>query len=210
MKNKFFIQLHPIMVLINFFSLLMIIGFVVLVFIDPLMEKLLGGWKGIHSVLLFIVGYLSFLYFCWIVITINHNWIVFKEGYLYVPSDLRRVRNRRQHQVKVNYEEIENISFIRRTTNSKNKNIQDEQSNPFYHHYLVLFLKNGKKECFLVDYYTKKQKIKIMKEIINRAMVHGNYIDIAEVEEKLKSLGMFGSRFIIDIAEKDEKKRIKK
>ena len=210
MKNKLFIQLHPIMLLINLFSFLMIIGFVVLVFLDPLMENLLGGWKGVHNVLLLIVSYLAFLYFCWIVITINHNWIVFKERYLYVPSDLRRVRNRRQHQVKVNYEEIENISFIRRITNSKNNNIQEEQSNPFYHHYLVLFLKNGKKECVLVDYYTKNQKAKIMKEIINRAMLYGNYIDIAEVKEKLKSLGMFGSRFIIDIAEKDEKKRIKK
>lgn len=210
MKNRRFFQLHPVMILQNVFFLFAISDIVCIIIIDPFMDSILRIPDNPKKIIIIILYYLAFLYFCWMAITANHNWISFNRNYLYVPSDWRMKKNRKQFQVKVNYEDIENVSFIRRTKNSKNKEIQEESIRQFYHHYLVLFLKNGKKEHILLDYYTKKQKAKITDELLTRLNTYDKNLDRAEIFNALNNLGMFGVCYIIDIAEKDEKKRIKK
>lgn len=211
MKKKTFIQLHPILILlINGIFLFFVVGGIVVLIRYPLLEGLPVG-TGIKKNIVLVLYPIALLYISWIGITYNHHWITFREEHIYVPSDWRIKRNRRQYRVEVKYENIVDISFIRSTKNSKNKTIQEESSRPFYHQYLVLYLKNGRKEKILVDYYTKKQKLKILEELKRRLEYCKNDIDLTNAQETLQNLGMFGVKFYIDISEKyDEKKRKKK
>ena len=210
MKKKTFIQSHLVLIFINcFFLFLLLIG--VWALIDPSIVKLPKVGTGIKKIIVLVLYYIGLLYISWIGITYNHHWITFREEHIYVPSDWRIKRNRRQYRVEVKYENIVDISFIRSTKNSKNKTIQEESSRPFYHQYLVLYLKNGRKEKILVDYYTKKQKLKILEELKRRLEYCKNDIDLTNAQETLQNLGMFGVKFYMDISEKyDEKKRKKK
>jgi len=158
---------------------------------DPLLEnqpKIKGGYGRIIAVFLWYVG---LLYAIWLCLTENHHWIVFKEDLIYVPSDLKLKFNRRQFRVVVNYNDILDLSFITSKKNSKNKTIRDESSQTFAlrHHYLVILKKNKKKERILLDYYSKKQKFKILEELERRLEDCGNLIDTTNARTQLEKLG---------------------
>ena len=74
---------------------------------------------------------------------------------------------------------------------------------------MVLHLKNKRKEKIKIDWYSKKQKVKILEELKRRLEHFGNDIDLAQAQAMLKHLGIFGAKVAIDIAEKYDKKKAK-
>lgn len=208
MKKKIFVQLHPSIIFMNCFFLFLMSICISSLIEDPLMNSL--KYKNFDRITTLILWYLSFLIVIWIGITYNRHWITFKEKHIYVPSDWRMKRNCQQHRVEVDYENIVDISFIRSTKSSKNKTIQEETLNPFYHQYMVLHLKNGRKERIKIDFYSKKQKANILEELKRRLEYCGNDIDLTNARESLQNLGMFGATFAIDIAEKQDQKKCEK
>lgn len=207
MKKKTFIQLHLSMIISNCF-LLFLIGGSIISFISPFSSF---TYKNLDRRTTLIIWFFSLIVVVWIGITLNHHWITFNTDHIYVPFDWRIKRNRQQYRVEVKYEDIMDVSFIRSTKSSKNTTIQEESSKPTYHQYMVLLLKNGRKERIKIDWYSKKQKVKILEELKKRLEYCGNNIDLTQAQEILKNLGMTGPKFVLDIAEKrDQKKQEKK
>lgn len=207
MKKKTFIQLHLSMFISNCF-LLFLVGGSIISFISPFSSF---TYKNLDRRTTLIIWFFSLIVVVWIGITLNHHWITFNTDHIYVPFDWRIKRNRQQYRVEVKYEDIMDVSFIRSTKSSKNTTIQEESSKPRYHQYMVLLLKNGRKERIMIDWYSKKQKVKILEELKKRLEYCGNNIDLTQAQEILKNLGMTGPKFVLDIAEKrDQKKQEKK
>ena len=206
MKKKIFFQLHPVLLfLVDGFVLVEIVAWVIILLIDPFLNTLkLDGFMNIITVGIY---HLAILVLIWYLIISNYHWICFKENCIYVPRDLRRKTNRRQHKIELKYEDIQDITFERSIKSSTNKKIYDETLRPFYHQYLVLVLKSGKKERIFIYYYTKRQKIKILQELNKRIEDLGNKINFSQAKKSLDELGMFGVKFIIDIGEKHKKKK---
>ncbi len=189
MKKKTFIQLHLSMIFINCFFLFLVSCSIIVRIKYPLMGDY--TYKNFNEITTLILWYFSLLIVIWIGIKENHHWIVFKEKEIYVPNDLRLRCNKRQFKVVVRYDDILDISFITSRKNSKGKTIRDESSQPFApsHHYLVIQKKNNRKERILLDYYSKKQKIKILEELERRLKYSKNLIDLTKARELLESLG---------------------
>ena len=209
MKKKTFIQLHPIMIFLNCFFLVIIGGNIIFIIIDPLMNSFTYSYQNFDRITTVILRFVSVPIATWIAIPYYHHWITFSENHIYVPCDWRIKRNRQQHKVKVEYENIIDVSFMRSTKSSKNKPIQEESLNPFYHQYMVLHLKNGRKERIKIDFYSKKQKVKILEELRKRLEYCGNKIDFTSARESLKNLGRYGAKFFMDIADKNKEKNDK-
>ena len=203
-----FIQLHPSMILINGFLMFLIGGYMFVSIGDPLLGDF--TYKKFNKIITWILWYGSLLMVIEITITYNRHWITFKENHIYVPSDWRFKRNRQQYRVEVCYNNIADVSFIRSTKSSKNKTIQEESFNPLYHQYMVLHLRNGRKERIKLDFYSKKQKVKILEELERRLIYCGNNIDLTNAKESLRKLGMFGAKLVMDIVEKYDRKKINK
>lgn len=208
MQKKTFIQLHPILMLMNSIVIFFVLGGISIAIRDPLYSFAYTG-NTLIDIGKTILSYMGFLLFAWIGITYNHHWITFSENHIYVPCDWRMKGNRLQHKVKVEYEKIIDVSFMRSTKSSKNKPIQEESLNPFYHQYMVLHLKNGRKERIKIDFYSKKQKGKILEELRKRLEYCGNKIDFTSARESLKHLGRYGAKFFMDIADKNKEKNDK-
>lgn len=207
MKKKTFIQLHVTMILINCFFLIIVSAAIIVRIKYSLISDY--TYKNLNKITTLILWYFSLLIVIWGGITYNRHWITFRENHIYVPSDWRIKNNRQQHRVMVRYHDIVDISFIRDTKSSTNKTIQVENLNPLYHQYMVLHLRNKRKEKIKIDWYSKKQKVKILEELKRRLEHCGNNVDLAQAQAMLKNLGMFGAKFAIDIAEKSDKKKAK-
>ncbi len=136
--------------------------------------------------------------------------IVFNEEHVYVPHSFRPKKYRLQHTVKIKYTEIIDILFIRAIKNSKNKVVVGEDTIPFYHQYMLITLRSGKKERILVDFFSKKQKRKILNELNKRMQNCGNIIDITSAKESLEKLKMACSGLYVGIMDSTGRKKNKK
>jgi len=218
MKKKVFIQLHPIWIFIEIFYLLCFIVWIRHILIDPLMNTIVWNknrplWIREKWITL-PIWYLGLPYLFFEVLAISLHRIEFDKKFIFAPSEIRTKANRRQFKVKVEYDEIVDIDFQRSTKSSKNTKISEESRRAFYHHYLVLKTRNGKTERILLDYFTKKQKYKILEELNNRLKNCENGLDLEKAKKSLENLGMFGVVGIINLSEnkkkrKNEKKDIK-
>ena len=112
--------------------------------------------------------------------------IVLKDNEIYVPEEWGMSDGRFQHEVCCPYNEIDHMYFRETTNDSNNKPV------PRYwitlpKFYLVLCCKNGKEKSINILFFTKKVRIRIIDEIINRAKLHGNNFTDQTGEEIYKS-----------------------
>ena len=97
-----------------------------------------------------------------------------------------------QYKCFVKYKDIKNISILASEKNSKNKRIQLKWvSSSMPKKYLEFTLINGKKERMCINYYTKKQIIKMLNYINSNMQLAGNEnaLNISEIMQDWYSYG---------------------
>lgn len=209
-KRKIFVQCHPVMIfVVNPFFIMVLCWGLFYIIQDPLLNSFYGNFHdsiNAKRILLLLATWGGFLVFSLSCIQLNHHWVSFNKEFIFVPFDCRTKQSRIQYTVKVKYQDIKEIYFERSTKSSKNTTIKGERRR-FYHQYLVLILESGRKEKILLDYFTKKQKHKILYEIDNRMKIVDKELDLTRAKETLTSIGSFGWGMIIDISEQIDKKK---
>ncbi len=112
--------------------------------------------------------------------------IILRDKEIYVPEEWAMSGEKFQHEVCCPYNEIDHMYFRETTYDSNNKPV------PRYwitlpKLYLVLCCKNGKEKSINILFFTKKVRIRIIDEIINRAKQCGNNFTDQTGEEIYKS-----------------------
>lgn len=115
-----------------------------------------------------------------------------REKDVYTFGDLMFKFEKIQYKCSINYNTIKNISIIASTKNSKNQQIPVRGiSISMPTKYMEFELLGEKKERIAINYYTKKQVIKMLKYINNNMQVAGNE-NILNIEEIMKDWYSYG------------------
>ena len=97
-----------------------------------------------------------------------------------------------QYKCVVKYIDIQNIAIVASEKNSKNQRIQLRWvSSSMPKKYLEFTLINGKKSRMCINYYTKKQILKMLKYINNNMQIAGNE-NTLNIEEIMKDWYAYG------------------
>ena len=155
MKNKIFFRLNIVWQIISLFFL-----FIAIISIYAVIKALSSKqYLGLCMALPFVVTMFLF-------VQCEHNCIIFKEKYIYVPDDWLFSREKIQYKTIIKYDEVEEINIVKDCQNSLGKKINRKFIMPF--EFLEFRCKNGYVQRIFISYYTKKQRVKILKEVEKR------------------------------------------
>ena len=206
MKRKRFFQLSPLLTIVMNGALIgVMIGGLSVLTIPSLHKDFIINDEGVYdfsSFLRIAIFFAGVIYAAVLFVQYNNHWIDFNIEHINVPFDFRAKRNRIQYKVEIRYDYIMEVYFERSVKSSKGKVIEEERMRPFYHQYLVLVLRNGKREKIMVDYFTNQQKKKILYELVSRVETFGGKIDLTNAEKSLFKLKGFGVRSIMDVSDR--------
>jgi len=118
-------------------------------------------------------GVLGFLLFGFELLRMVRQVIILKDKEIYVPEEWGMSDEKFQHEVSILYTEIDHV-FLRETTCDSNNNPVKRYWLTLPNIYFVMCCKNGKEKSINILFYSKKCRIKIIDEIINRAKLCGN------------------------------------
>ena len=118
-------------------------------------------------VVIFVIGAILWTY---LIVEFARNRIVFEENHIYVPESWGKGREKTQYKTVVDYLTIVEVFLAESHKDSLNRYDCSVLPMP----YIVLNCKDNKQERINVNWFSKKQRIKIIDEIINRAKLHGN------------------------------------
>ena len=140
--------------------------------------------------LIFAVGGAAFCSYT--IIRMVRNRIVLLNSEIFVPGNWGSRDYRIQYEVHIKYNEIKNIFII---INDKNSLNQESRwvFTPMPN--LVFECMDGSQKVINVFYYTKKQVVKIIDVVIERAKMLGNNLDIKS-----------GSEILLEFVNKNHKK----
>lgn len=175
-------KIHPVSVLrliwlsIWIFFLLLGIGGIVAVFI------------GEHDMIFVVLGLIFSIIF--VVVGLTILCLDFKKGVKFdangikVEADVADKKGllvrRFQHKTEIAYNEIDEILLIASDTDSRGRKVEHVFIKMPY---IVFKCKDGKQKAINVYYFSRKQKIKIIDEIKQRALEAGNGLDIPSGED---------------------------
>ncbi|MBO6263925.1 MAG: hypothetical protein J6N93_06650 [Clostridia bacterium] len=131
-------------------------------------------------------GILGFLLFGFELLRTVRQVIILRDKEIYVPEEWGMSDGKFQHEVCCPYNEIDHMYFRETTYDSNNKPVPRDRMT-LSQLYLVLCCKNGKEKSINILFYTKKVRIRIIDEIINRAKQCGNNFTDQTGEEIYKS-----------------------
>lgn len=112
--------------------------------------------------------------------------IILNDNEIHVPEEWGMTDEKFQYEVSVSYNEIEHV-FLRETTCDSNNNPVKRYWVTLPNFYFVMCCKNGEEKSINILFYSKKCRIKIIDEIINRAKLHGNDFTDEKGEDIYKS-----------------------
>ena len=139
--------------------------------------------------------------------------IVFKEKSIYAPKQRSSSKYRIQCEAEVEYVNIKEIEFlIKKRTNSKGREV-DFHENYKNFNYLQIIMINDEKIKFLVSGFTKKQLLKIVDLIEQKANEQGNYISLLKTKERIKDYSLiydFKSEYKARAKKLKEQERLEK
>lgn len=113
----------------------------------------------------------GFIFIAYLFIRFARNRIVLKYNEIYIPEHWGNNKQKIQFETHVKYTEISNIYLIEGSNNSLNKESKFIFT-PMP--YIIFECEDGIKKAVNVFYYSKKQVIKIIDEVINRAKLLNN------------------------------------
>lgn len=118
---------------------------------------------------LFLLVYLICLF-----ISLMSKKVIIDDEFIYVAQDrFEKILLSIQHETKIYYNDLSNIFLTFSSNDSRNKAVFGLFTPMMY---IVLESKDNKSHAINVYYYTKKQIIEILNEIIHRSQLHGNLI----------------------------------
>ena len=133
--------------------------------------------------LLVVILVMGEILWTYVIIQFARERIVFEENQIYVPESWGKGREKIQYKTIVKYLSIDEVFFAESHKDSLNR--QDCSVLPMP--YIVINCKDNKQKLINVAWHSKKQRIKIIDEIINRAKLHGNDFTHQTGEEIYKS-----------------------
>ncbi len=193
MKNKIFLQVSPILYAVLIFLCAIIFGctYVIIIFlISELQSAGLWEWLQMISVLLLDI------FMCYSFIRMAKNRIILKEREIFVPGNWGGREVKLQYETRIDYGDIESIYMIMSFNNSLNKPLRwGTLPMP----YIIFNCKEDVQKAINVVYYSKKQVIIMIDEIILRAKKIGNVFEMKT-----------GKAIISDFVEKSKKRKKRK
>lgn len=167
-------KVRPHTVLMAFIELLML-AFAIFGWAVAIYFVVLNKHEPLITIVVTICGILTGLCCSFAFYSLVIRKIEFKQNYLYVSKDKedksKSIIRRLQHEVKIEYQDIEKIALHSTTTDTKNHDLKFVfVSMP----HIIIECKDGKKEGINVYFYTRKQVIHIIDEIVKRAIEKGN------------------------------------
>ena len=187
MKKRIFIPLSVGFILLNLFLEALTVGAIILFvlgIVDPLPNT-----NGVDVV--FILIAMIFLAYSSIRILLSFKIHLRRLDIATFGDGLPKFE-KIQHKCSINYEEIKNIAIIASENDSKNHRIQFRWvSSSMAKKYLEFTLINEKKERMCINYYTKKQIIKML-NYINMNMQYVGNINSLDIEEIMKDWYSYG------------------
>ena len=131
-------------------------------------------------------GIVGFLLLGFELLRMVRQVIILNDNEIYVPEEWGMSDEKFQYEISVSYNEIERV-FLRETTCDSNNNPVKRYWITLPNLYFVMCCKNGKEKSINILFYSKKCRIKIIDEIINRAKLHGNDFTDEKGEDIYKS-----------------------
>ena len=131
-------------------------------------------------------GIVGILLFGFELLKMVRQVIILNDNEIYVPEEWGMSDEKFQYEVSVSYNEIDHV-FLRETTCDSNNNSVKRYWITLPNLYFVMCCKNGKEKSINILFYSKKCRIKIIDEIINRAKLHGNDFTDEKGEDIYKS-----------------------
>lgn len=193
MKKRIFIPYSFVYILLQLFFCALLVLLVV-VFIQGLTGEIeLSVEDYIKNIFVFPVGiaFLSFTVYRFV----YGFTIVLKTDHIFKGSDLLPKYERIQYKCTIAYNDIKNISIVASEKNSKNQRISSKiisnKSSTMPKKYLEFTLISGKIERVCIQYYTKKQVIKLL-NFINFNMQKANNQNVLLIDEIMKDWYTFG------------------
>lgn len=118
-----------------------------------------------------------------------------RNDYIYKNGDGLTKVDKIQYRCKVYYKDINNIEIVASTNNSKNQSVL----NAAIIKYLEFTLQDGQKERMIINFYRKKQIIKMLNMIKYNMQVVGNNaeLDIDKIMESWYSVGGYNNKNVI-------------
>lgn len=140
----------------------------------------------IISIVLLILFFTADLLILRLFIRFEHNNIHFTNEKIYMNDDWNNKKNKIQYYSEVKFVDIESVDIIWTKKNSNGELIQSRLLSAFVEKpYLSIKNKKGAVVNFYVMYISKKDVIKMIKEISIRMKNVGNDIDIIKEDEAL-------------------------
>ncbi len=151
----------------------------------------------IISVVLLVLYFTGVLLMLKVFISLEHNNIHFTKEKIYMNDDWNTKKDKIQYYSEVKYINIESVDIIWTKKNSKGKFIKSRLLSAYVvKPYLSIKNKKGEVINFFIMYISKKDVIKIIKEISIRMKSVGNYINIINEDEALSKIN---KKIYIDI-----------
>lgn len=181
MKRKVFLQVSIILYAIIALFLAIIAGALYVV-VEFFRLYIIGA--GIFEWASLIAAIAAIIFLSYMIIRLMRNRIIIEESEIYVPAYWGKSDNKAQHELRIRYDEIENIVMIASNKNSLYKSVSHFFSMP----YIIFNCKNGEQKAVNVLYYSKKQVVEIIDTSILRARENGNDLQISTGKELLREL----------------------
>ena len=144
-------------------------------------EKTLNNYIAIFG------GMAGFLLFGFELLRMVRQVIILKENEIYVPEEWGMSDEKFQYEVSVLYTEIDHVFLRESTCDSNNKPVKRYWIT-LPNLYFVICCKNGKEKSINILFYSKKCRIKMISEIINRAKLCGNKFTDEKGEDIYKTI----------------------
>lgn len=129
----------------------------------------------------------GFLLFGFELLRMVRQVIILKENEIYVPEEWGMSDENFQYEVSVLYTEIDHVFLRESTCDSNNKPVKRYWIT-LPNLYFVICCNNGKEKSINILLYSKKCRIKIIDEIINRAKLCGNKFTDEKGEDIYKTI----------------------
>ncbi len=167
MKRKVFFQSSWLYVACFIFEIVLILAFIGSIFC--LMFDVFPN-IGIPKELLIILFFIDTIIFVRLIVVSAKSKIVFESDHIFVPESGGKGKNKIQYEIKVDYSVITEVFFAE--SHKDSLNLYDCSALPMP--YIALNCIDDKQELINIYWYSRKNRIEIADEIIERARRVGN------------------------------------
>ena len=174
MKVKIFFQLHIVSIICYVLAVISIFSGVYLIIYCNIICN--GG-------IVYIIGGVLALIPALIIFCSHSNIVLFGKNHITTPGQFLPKLLRTQYKLEIAYNEIISVNIVMTSKNSKRRQVSGDPHMAWM--FLEFGVKNKNYELLTINWFTKKQKIKIINELKKRLVESGNYIDIGDPNELL-------------------------